>query len=100
MSGTPSKAPTRRATKNPGAARFNQLYSKRKPTSIGTMSDRELLVILLGSPQAANTVLEHIGEIGAFSRIGEGGSMTHRPGIGKGVALRLDALFEFACRVG
>ncbi|THF88481.1 hypothetical protein E7T09_04550 [Deinococcus sp. KSM4-11] len=100
MSGTPTKSPTKRSTKNPGAARFNQLYSKRKPGSINDLTDRELLVILLGSPQAADTVLEHIGEISQYSRIGEGGSMTHRPGIGKGVALKLDALFEFACRVG
>lgn len=100
MSGTPPKAPTKRSTKNPGAARFNQLYSKRRPGSIDDVSDRELLIILLGSPQAADTVLEKIGKIGAYSQMGEGGSMTHRPGIGKGVALKLDALFEFACRVG
>lgn len=100
MSGTPAKPPTKRATKNPGAHRFNQVYSKKKPRPIQSMSDRELLMILLGSPQAADTVLEHIEQIGHYSRIGEGGAMIHRPGIGKGVALKLDALFEFACRIG
>ncbi|WP_034383138.1 hypothetical protein [Deinococcus sp. YIM 77859] len=100
MSGIPVGSPYRRATKNPGAARFNQVYSKRRPRPIAELSDRELLVILLGSPQAADTVLEHIGSLGEYSRIGEGASLLHRPGIGKGVALKLDALFEYACRVG
>lgn len=100
MSGTQPKDPAKRTTKNPGARRFDRIYSKRKPSPISELTDRDLLLVLLGSPQAVDTVLEHIGNIGEYSRIGEGGSLMHRPGIGKGVALKLDALFEFACRVG
>ncbi len=102
MSGGNVKVPTtgKRTTKNPGARRFDQIYSKRKPGAIAAMNDRDLLLVLLGSPEAVDTVLEHIGNIEEYSRIGEGASLMHRPGIGKGVALKLDALFEFACRVG
>lgn len=97
MSGTPIK---KRSIKNPGAARFNRIYSKRTPTKVESLSDQELLTILLGNPTAAASVLEEIGELGQFSRIGEGAGMMHRPGISKGTALKLDALFEIACRLG
>lgn len=91
---------TKRAVKNPGAARFNQIYSKRKPTPIQALSDRELLTIILGNATAADSVCEEIGTLANFSKIGEGASMVHRPGISKGIALKLDALFEIACRLG
>lgn len=100
MSGSNIKTPSKRAIKNPGATKFNQVYSKRNPRPIKDLADRELLVILLGNPVAADTVLGEIGHLGQFSKIGEGASLMHLPGISKGTALKLDALFEIACRLG
>lgn len=100
MSGNHIKTPAKRAIKNPGAARFNQVYSKRNPRPIADWSDQDLLAILLSNPQAAETVMAEIGELGKFSKIGEGASLTHLPGISKGTALKLDAIFEVACRLG
>ncbi len=100
MSGTPIKLTYKRTTKNPGAARFDQVYSKRNPKPVRDLSDRDLLVIVLGNPKAAESVIEHVGTLSSFSIIGDGAALLSRPGISKGIAIKLDALFELAVRIG
>ena len=100
MSGSNIRSPHKRSIKNPGASRFNQVYSKRKPRGLDQWSDHELLATLLGSDEAATSVMEKIGQLGNFSEIGEGASMLHYPGISKATALRLDVIFEVATRIG
>lgn len=98
MSGINSQG--KRAIKNPGATKFNTVYSKRSPRGVDQWSDHELLTVLLGSPEAATSVMEKIGTLDNFSSIGEGASMLHYPGISKATALRIDAIFEVGTRIG
>jgi DNA repair protein RadC len=97
---TGSERPTpKRAGKNIGAHRFNQVYRQTGARPIAEHEDEELLTILLGSRTAAKSVLVEVGSLAQYSSMGEGRRLMHYPGINKGIALKLDALFECAVRI-
>lgn len=79
---------------------YNKVYSKRSPVSPARLTDYELLSVVLGSSQAARTVLDEIGSLSQFSSMGQGARLMSQKGISKGTAIRLDCLFELACRIG
>ena len=90
----------KRTIKNPGATTYNGVYSKRNPRPIDQFTDLQLLALVLGNPVAAQSVMDKIGKLENFSSIGEGASLLHYPGISKATAVKLDALFEVATRIG
>ncbi len=44
--------------------------------------------------------MEHIGTLSSFSIIGDGAALLSQLGISKGIAIKLDAFFELAVRIG
>lgn len=90
----------KRSIKNPGANLYDKIYSKRQPQPISALSDQQLLALVLSNPTAAASVIQEIGTLESYSTIGEGSRLLHYPGISKATAVRLDALFELATRIG
>lgn len=90
----------KRTIKNPGANLYDKIYSKRQPQPISVLTDEQLLSLVLGNPRAAQSVMQEIGALDRYSTIGEGSRLLHYPGISKATAVRLDALFELATRIG
>lgn len=84
---------------NPGTAAFNVIYAKRRPRPVDSWDDRSLLALLLGSNEAADSVLDVVGNLGSFHTLGEGRRILDYPGCGPGTAARCDVLYEVACRI-
>jgi len=76
------------------------VYSKRNPRGLEQASDEELLTIVLGSSVAAQSVISEIGTLENYTKLGEGQRLLDHPGISKGTAVKLDALYEISVRVG